>query len=85
MALASDHKDAQVAWAIFGPAIGWSFVGTGLYAWRLRPQSRIGALMVLLGFAWFLYTLDAANSRLVYTFALVVGGLWGGVFLHLGL
>jgi signal transduction histidine kinase len=85
LALASDHKDAQVAWAIFGPAIGWSFVGTGLYAWRLRPQSRIGALMVVLGFAWFLYTLDAANSRLVYTFALVVGGLWGGVFLHLGL
>jgi signal transduction histidine kinase len=85
LALASDHKDAQVAWAIFGPAIGWSFVGTGLYASRLRPQSRIGALMVVLGFAWCLYTLDAANSRLVYTFALVVGGLWGGVFLHLGL
>jgi signal transduction histidine kinase len=85
LALASDHKDAQVAWAIFGPAIGWSFVGTGLYAWRLRPQSRTGALMILLGFGWFLYTLDAANSRLVYTFALVVGGLWGGVFLHLAL
>ena len=85
LALASDHKDAQVAWAIFGPAIGWSFVGTGLYASRLRPQSRIGALMVLLGFAWFLFTLDAANSPPVYTFALVAGGLWGGVFLHLGM
>jgi signal transduction histidine kinase len=85
LALASDHKDAQVAWAIFGPAVGWSFVGTGLYAWRLRPENRTGALMILLGFAWFVYTLDAANSRLVYTLALVVGGLWGGVFLHLGL
>jgi hypothetical protein len=41
--------------------------------------------MVLLGFAWFIFTLDAANSRLVYTIALVIGGLWGGVFLHLGL
>ena len=42
-------------------------------------------LMILLGFAWFLFTLDAANSPLVYTFALVTGGLWGALFLHLGL
>jgi signal transduction histidine kinase len=83
--VASDHQDAKAVWAIFGPAVGWSFIATGLYAWRRRPESRIGALMVLLGFAWFLYTLAAANSRLVYTFSLVTGGLWGGVFLHLGL
>jgi signal transduction histidine kinase len=83
--LASDHREAKAAWAVFGPAVGWSFVGTGLYAWRRRPASRTGALMVLLGFAWFVFTLDAANSPAVYTFALVAGGLWGGVFLHLGL
>jgi signal transduction histidine kinase len=82
--LASDHKDPKVVWAIFAPAVGWSFIATGLYAWRRRPESRIGALMILLGFAWFLSTLDAANSRLVYTFALVVAGLWGSVFLHIG-
>jgi signal transduction histidine kinase len=83
--LVSDHQDAKVVWAIFGPAVGWSFIGTGLYASRIRPQSRTGALMILLGFCWFLYTLDAANSRLVYTLALIVGSVWGGVFLHLGL
>jgi len=82
--LASDHKDPKAVWAIFGPAVGWSFIATGLYAWRQRPESRIGALMILLGFAWFLSTLDAANSPLVYTFALVVAGLWGSVFLHIG-
>ena len=27
---------------------------------------------------------EAANSPLVYTVALVVGGLWGAIFLHLG-
>jgi signal transduction histidine kinase len=85
VSLASGHRDAKVVWAIFAPVVGWSFVGTGLYAWRRRPQSRIGALMVLLGFAWFLFTLDGADSPLVYTFAFVAGGLWGGVFLHLGL
>src|SRR5215218_3698132 len=85
LVLASDHKDAKLAWAIFGPGVGWSFIGVGLYAWRRRPESRIGELMTVLGFAWFLYTLDAANSPLVYTFALIAGGLWGGVFLHLGM
>jgi signal transduction histidine kinase len=83
--LTSEHRDAKVVWAVFGPVVGWSFVGTGLYAWRQRPESRTGALMILLGFAWFLFTLDAANSPLVYTFALVGGGLWGALFLHLGL
>jgi signal transduction histidine kinase len=85
VALGSDHKDAKAVWAVFGPAVGWSFIGTGLYAWRRRPESRTGELMVLLGFAWFLFTLDAANSPLIYTLSLVTGSLWGGVFLHLGL
>src|SRR5215207_6328701 len=80
--LSSDHRDARVVWAVFGPTVVWSFVGTGLYVLRRRPEHRIGVLMILLGFAWFLFTLDAANSRLVYTFALVTGGLWGAVFLH---
>jgi signal transduction histidine kinase len=85
LVLASDHQEAKAVWAIFGPAVGWSFIGTGLYAWWRRPETRTGALMVVLGFAWFLFTLDSANSRLIYTFALVTAGLWGGVFLHLGL
>ena len=83
--LTSDHRDAKVVWAVFGPVVGWSFIGTGVYASRRYPESRIGSLMILLGFAWFLFTLDAANSPLVYTFALVAGGLWGALFLHLGL
>jgi signal transduction histidine kinase len=81
--LGSDHQDAKTAWAIFGPAVGWSFIGVGLYAWRRRPESRAGALMVLLGFAWFLSALSFADSPLVYTVGFVVGGLWGGVFLQL--
>ena len=83
--LASDHRDAPVVWAVFAPAVIWSFVGTGLYAWAARPENRVGLLMVLLGFGWFLFTLDAANTPWLYTVGLVTGGLWGGVFLHLGL
>ena len=71
LVLASDREDAEVVWAIFGPVVVWSFVGTGLYAWHRRPESRTGALMVLLGFAWCVAALSFANSPLVFTFCLL--------------
>jgi signal transduction histidine kinase len=37
-------------------AVGWTLIGCGLIAWSRRPQSRIGPLMALTGFAWFLGT-----------------------------
>jgi signal transduction histidine kinase len=83
--LASDHRQASVVWALFVPAIGWSFIGTGLFVWRKRPERRIGVLMILLGFGWFLDAADAANAPLVYTIATAIGAVWGAIFLHLGL
>jgi signal transduction histidine kinase len=83
LVVSSDHEDATTVWAIFGPAVGWSFIGTGLYAWRRRPESRTGALMVLFGFAWFVSVLHFADSALLYSISVVAGGLWGGVFLQL--
>jgi signal transduction histidine kinase len=83
--LTSDHLTAPGVWAVFAPAVGWSFIGTGLYARHQRPDSRIGMLMVLLGFAWFEFTTQASNSALVYAVALVLGGLWGSIFLHVGI
>jgi peptidoglycan/LPS O-acetylase OafA/YrhL len=71
LVLASHRDDADLAWAIAGPIVVWSFVGTGLYAMRRRPDSRVGLLMVALGFAWCVAALAFANSRLAFTFALV--------------
>jgi signal transduction histidine kinase len=79
----SDRQDAYVVWGILGPVVGWSFVGTGLYATRRRPESRTGELMVLMGFAWYLPALSFSNSPLIFTIAFLVGGVWGGVFLQL--
>src|ERR1044072_7237326 len=84
LVLTSDHVDHKAVAAVFEPVVGWSFIGTGLYAWRTRPESRTGALMVAMGFAWMLSALNVSNSPLVYTFALVTGGLFGALFLHLG-
>jgi signal transduction histidine kinase len=85
LVLSSDHLDAKLVWAVFGPAVGLSFVFTGLYAWRRRPENRTGLLMVLLGFAWMLSMLQHSDAPLLSTFALSTIGLWGGVFLHLGI
>jgi signal transduction histidine kinase len=85
VALASDEVGSNVAWAIAGPLVGWSAVGTGLYAWQRRPENRTGLLMVLLGFAWLNSTLVNADSELVQDYATVTAGLWGSVFLHLGI
>jgi signal transduction histidine kinase len=83
--LASRNEDVGTVFAVFWPTVGCSFVGTGLYAWRAKPDSRTGLLMVLLGFTWMLSSLQYSNSPLVYTLAVATVGLWGGVFLHLGI
>jgi signal transduction histidine kinase len=85
VALASDRIGANLAWAVAGPVVGWSAVATGLYTWRRRPGNRTGALMVLLGFAWFNSTLVNANNDLIHHYADVTAGLWGSVFLHLAI
>jgi peptide/nickel transport system permease protein len=71
-------------WAVLGPVVGWSFVGTGLYAWRRRPESRFGLLMTLLGFAWFLGPLPASDVALVFTLGISLGALWGLVAAYFG-
>jgi signal transduction histidine kinase len=83
--LSSDHRDPVAVWVVFAPAVCWSFVPTGLYAWRHRPESRIGTLMVALGFAWLLFCLQAADDPVIYAIGVVTGGLWGSLFLHIGL
>jgi signal transduction histidine kinase len=82
LVLGSGHLPDADVWAVFGPLVGWSFVGTGLYAWHRGPESRFGMLMVLVGFAWFLGPLYAADSPLVFTLGIVLGAFWGPIFGH---
>jgi len=43
-------------------AVGWALIGCGLAGWSRRPQSGVGPLLALAGFAWFCGTL--AGSRI---------------------
>ena len=81
LVLSSDHFTDRI-WAVFGPVVGWSFVGTGMYARRRRPESRFGDLMILLGFTWFLGGLAAADNGLVFTAGILLGSVWGAVLAH---
>ena len=78
----SEHFEDGAVWAVFGPFISWGFVGTGLYAWWRRPDSRFGALLVALGYAWLLAPLPAASNPTIFTFGIVLGSLWGPVLAH---
>jgi signal transduction histidine kinase len=76
VAVSSDHLDeVQIAGVVFNPLIGWSFIGTGLFAWWRQPENRFGALMTAVGFVWFLGTLIASNVPGLFA----IGGLFSAL------
>jgi signal transduction histidine kinase len=82
LVLSSEHFENRATFAVFGPLVGWSFIATGLYAWRRRPDSHFGVLMTWLGFAWFLGPLTAFGAPLLFTLGIPVGSVWAAVFVH---
>jgi signal transduction histidine kinase len=59
-----------------------SYVLCGLFAWRRRPASRFGPLMIAAGFVNFVSTLVWATSALPYTIGQAVDLVPPVVFLH---
>jgi signal transduction histidine kinase len=51
--------------ALVDLAVGWTLTGSGLIAWSRRPGSRVGPLIVISGFAWFLGTLAGSDIGLL--------------------
>jgi signal transduction histidine kinase len=82
LALRSDHvsepavRAALVAWVVL------PYIVAGLVAWRRRPDSRFGLLMVAAGFAMFLSGISSANAAVPYTIGLVFDLLPAVVFIH---
>jgi hypothetical protein len=79
----SRHVDEPVLQVVLGLFIGWSFIGTGLFAWWRRRASRFGVLMVLTGFAWFAAGLAAANGEVLFTAGVALSSLYFVVCGHL--
>jgi PAS domain S-box-containing protein len=68
----SDHESSPWVPATFSTAVGLAFVGAGLIASLRRPENRVGLLMTLTGFTWFLGALTEANHETVYTVGMVL-------------
>jgi signal transduction histidine kinase len=81
--LGSDHIDDPELEAALVLLVGWSFVGTGLFAWWRRPANGSGALMVAAGFAWFATSLSASDDDLLYTIGIALDALFPGIIGHL--
>jgi signal transduction histidine kinase len=58
------------------------YIAAGLIAWRRRPDSRLGVLMIIAGFASFLSFLTWSNNDALYTLGLATQFLPPVLFLH---
>ncbi len=74
--LNSDIADGGVVFAVIAATITWSFVGAGLVAWKARPASRIGPLMIAVGFAWVINALTGANDPWVFITGILFSNVW---------
>jgi signal transduction histidine kinase len=83
LVLTSEHTDDRGLTAGLGLLVGWSFLGTGLFAWWRRPENGTGMLMMAAGLAWFATGVSAANDELVHTFGITLDGLFTAVVGHL--
>jgi hypothetical protein len=63
---------------------GGSFIASGLIAWQRRPENRVGALMVAVGFALFVDPLlSQPDASLAKTLALLFADYWSVLFVIL--
>jgi signal transduction histidine kinase len=72
----TDLAEPHGIWAVFGPLIGWIFVGAGLYAMVRPPSRRFGELMVATGLVWFLGIFSLINEGVVWAIGQPLSGLW---------
>ena len=84
LAVASgQHNIHRGAYAALALGIGWGFTGTGLYAWRRRPGSNIGPLMIAVGFAGLLKALAFSNDSAIFTIGSLGEVLIYALLIHL--
>src|ERR1044071_9339193 len=84
LVIGADREDADpTVWIVLAATLGWGFAFAGIYAWWRRPDNRVGALMTLVGFMWFLGSLTSANTAWVYTLGLCLTSLWVGALVHM--
>jgi signal transduction histidine kinase len=81
--LGSDFAELRGLTLAIDLAAGWGFIGTGLFLWSRRPDDRIGPLMVLVGFLWFVSQLSVSDAPLLFTLGNGLGSAFVAATMHL--
>jgi len=81
--LTSDHTTPRGLAAALILTAGWSFAGTGLYAWDRRPGNNIGPLMTAIGFTFFFQGLSSSNNEVVFAIGIIGSSLPYAILIHL--
>jgi signal transduction histidine kinase len=81
--LTNDELEVRGAWAAGWLVVGWGFVGVGLFAWRRRPDNRVGMLMAATGFSFLFAGVGLSDLPLPYTIGQILGALYFAVAVHL--
>jgi signal transduction histidine kinase len=81
--LTSDHTSPRGLAAALILTAGWSFAGTGLYAWDRRPGNNIGPLMTAIGFTFFFQGLSSASNEVVFAIGIIGSSLPYAILVHL--
>lgn len=69
--------------AIFGPLIGWAFIGTGLVACWRRVENPVGALMTAVGFSYCISALIVSTEPVLFTIGLLFIPLPYAILYHI--
>jgi signal transduction histidine kinase len=79
----SDHNPEPGPTTAIGLLLGWSFIGTGLFAWWRRPASRFGPMMAGVGFLSLLGSATSANQPVVFTVGILTCNIFFVLFAHM--
>lgn len=63
-------------------AVGSTLIACGLIAWTRRPTSRVGPLIAITGFAWFLGTLADSDVEALATVGVALATFYLGPLFH---
>ncbi len=66
---AGSDRAPEPTWAsaLLALLVGWAYIGSGLVAQRHRPDTRLGLVMIFIGFAWFATFLADSDDPLLST------------------
>ena len=83
LVLTSNYLDRKVVLTVLALGVPLTYFASGLVGWTRRPGSRIGLLLVCIGFAWLVAALPAANWSVPFTVGLALQALFLAVITHL--